>query len=112
MKDHVTVLANTCLLMGHHPTQWRRALVVVILKPRRDDYAVAKYYCPIPLLKCFSKLLEKAISKHMLYDIDAYGLIPTMQFRTHAFSCTLDAGLSLMHDIHIMHWGGGSSVAP
>ena len=37
VKDHVTVLANACLLVGHHPTQWRRALVVVIPKPGRDD---------------------------------------------------------------------------
>ena len=42
VKDHVTALANACLLVGHHPTQWRRALVVVIPKPGRDDYVVAK----------------------------------------------------------------------
>lgn len=93
-------------LMGHHPTQWRRALVVVIPKPERDDYAVAKNYCPISLLECFFKLLEKAVSKHMLFDIDAYSLIPTTQFGMRAFSCTLDAGLSLMHDVHVAHRGG------
>ena len=76
-KDHFTTLANTCIWVGHHPSSWKTALVIVIPKPGRDDYTAAKNYHPISLLECFSKLLEKAVSKHFLYDIDAHRLIPT-----------------------------------
>ena len=39
------------------------------------------------------------LSKRMLHDIDAYGLIRTTQLGTRAHSSTLDAGLSLVHDV-------------
>ena len=105
-KHHFTTLANACVWVGHHPSSWKTALVVVIPKPGRDDYTAAKNYRPISLLECFSKLLEKAVSKRFLYDIDAHRLIPTTQFGTRAFSCTLDAGLTLLHDVHVAHRSG------
>ena len=99
VKDHMTELTNACLTTGHHPIHWRKALVVVIPKPDRDDYSLAKNYRPISLLECMSKLIEKAMSKRLLYDIDHLKIIPTTQFGTRAFSCTLDAGLTLIHDV-------------
>jgi hypothetical protein len=73
--------------------------VVVIPKPRKDDYSVAKSYRPISLLECMSKLIEKAMSKRFLYDTDKFGLIPTTQYGTRAHSSTLDAGLGFTHDV-------------
>jgi hypothetical protein len=51
-------------------------------KPNRADYFAAKNFCPISLLECLSKLLEKAVSKRLLFAIDKYELIPTTQFGT------------------------------
>ena len=99
IKDHMTEIANACLTIGYHPIQWRRALVVAIPKPERDDYSLAKNYRPISLLECMSKLIEKAMSKRFLYDVDQLKIIPMTQFGTRAFSCTLDAGLTLTHDV-------------
>jgi hypothetical protein len=75
----------------------------------RDDYFAAKNYRPISLLECLSKLLEKAVSKRLLYAIDKHVLIPTTQFGTRAFSCTLDTGLTLMHDVQVA-MGRGEKV--
>ena len=99
IKDHMLVIANACLSIGHHPQFWRHALVVVIPKPDRTDYTLAKNYRPISLIERLSKLIEKGMSKRFLYDIDKYNLVPTTQFGTRAFSSTLDAGLTLTHDI-------------
>ena len=99
IADHFVTLANACISTGHHPIEWRRALVVVIPKPGKDDYSQAKSYRPISLLECLSKLLEKVMSKRFLYDIDKYSLIPTTQFGTRAFSSTMDAGITLLHDV-------------
>jgi hypothetical protein len=41
IKDHFHFLANACLTIGHHPTIWKKALIVVIPKPGRDDYAAS-----------------------------------------------------------------------
>ena len=99
IKDHMTAIANACITIGHHPQFWRHALVVVIPKPDRSDYTLAKNYRPISLIECLSKLVEKGMSKRFLYDIDKYRLVPTTQFGTRAFSSTLDAGLTITHDI-------------
>lgn len=65
IADHFVTLTNACISTGHHPIEWRRALVVVIPKPGKDDYSQAKSYRPISLLECLSKLLEKVMSKRM-----------------------------------------------
>jgi hypothetical protein len=97
--EHIQWVLNGSLSLGIHPDHWKTATVVVIPKPNRADYFAAKNYRPISLLECLSKLLEKAVSKRLLFAIDKYELIPTTQFGTRAFSSTLDAGLTLMHDV-------------
>lgn len=42
VKDHMTEIANVCLLEGYHPIHWCRALVVVIPKPRCNNYNLTK----------------------------------------------------------------------
>lgn len=58
---------------------------MVIPKPDCTNYALAKNYRPISLIKCLSKLIEKGMSKHFLYNIDKYCLVPTTQFGTRSF---------------------------
>src|SRR6266702_8490871 len=98
VSNMVTHIFNACLQLGHHPTFWRKAVVVVIPKPGKDNYLQAKSYRPISLIECLSKLLEKVVAKRLLFDADKFSLLPTTQFGTQAFSCTVDAGLSLLHD--------------
>jgi len=97
--DVITHLFDACLRLGHHPAFWRKAVVVVIPKPGKDDYLQAKAYRPISLIECLSKLLEKVVAKRLLFDADKHSLLPTTQFGIHVFSCTVDAGLTLLHDI-------------
>jgi endonuclease/exonuclease/phosphatase (EEP) superfamily protein YafD len=52
-----THIFTHALRLGKHP--WNDALVVVIPKPGKSDYTVAKAYRPISLLECCGKLLEK-----------------------------------------------------
>ena len=73
-------------------------MVVVIPKPNQVDHFAAKNYRPISLLESILKLLEKAVSKCLMYTINHHHLIPTTQFSTRAFSSTLDTGLALLHD--------------
>ena len=73
----ITHLFNSCLLLGHHPHQWREATVTVVPKPNRTDPSLPKNYRPISLLECLGKLLEKVISSRILYDINCYELVPT-----------------------------------
>ena len=80
--EHLRWILNGALKLGMHPNCWKTAKLVVIPKPNKDDYNLAKSYCPISLLECLSKLLEKAVSKQLLYAIDKHALVDTTQFGT------------------------------
>jgi hypothetical protein len=106
MSELLTNIYNACITTGHHPARWKEATVVVIPKADKPDYSAAKAYRPISLLENLSKLLEKAVAKHLQHDIVAHELIPTNQFGGRTHSSCLDAGLTLIHDVQIAHANG------
>ena len=42
ISTNLTNIYNACLRLGYHPTHWKEASVVVIPKPGKDDYSLAK----------------------------------------------------------------------
>ena len=104
--DCITELLAACLRAGHHPLQWKEAVVCVISKPNQADYTLAKNFWPISLLECLGKLLEKVVARLIYRDMDKHAFIPTMQFGGWNASSTLDVGLTLLHDIQSAHQAG------
>lgn len=104
--DRLANLLSACLRAGHHPRPWKEAIVCVIPKPNRADYTLAKNFRPISLLECLGKLLEKIVAKIIYGDMAKYALVPTTQFGGRNASSTLDAGLTLLHDIEAAHKSG------
>ena len=76
---------------------------MVIPKPDKADYSLAKVHRPISLLEAMSKLMEKAITKCMQHDIVAHELIPANQFGGRMHSSCLDAGITLIHNVQTAH---------
>ena len=105
-SDRIVNLLDACLKAGHHPRLWKEAIVSVIPKPKRADYTLAKNFRPISLLECLGKLLEKVVAKLIYRDMSKHDLIPTTQFGGRNASSTLDAGLTLLHDIQSAHQAG------
>jgi hypothetical protein len=104
--SHMMDLFTACLRAGHHPHPWKEAVVCVIPKPNRADYTLAKNFRPISLLECLSKLLEKIVAKLIYREMNKHTLVPTSQFGGWDVSSTLDAGLTLLHDIQAAHRAG------
>ena len=104
--DRIVNLLEACLKAGHHPRLWKEAVVCVIPKPKRADYTLAKNFRPISLLECLGKLLEKVVAKLIYRDMSKHALVPTTQFGGRNASSTLDAGLTLLHDIQSAHQAG------
>ena len=102
----LTSLLQACLKAGHHPHLWKEAVVCVIPKPNRADYTLAKNFRPISLLECLGKLLEKVVAKLIYRDMSNHDLVPATQFGGRNASSTLDAGLTLLHDIQAAHQAG------
>jgi hypothetical protein len=105
-SERIVGLLEACLKAGHHPRLWKEAVVCVIPKPKRSDYTLAKNFRPISLLECLGKLLEKVVAKLIYRDMSKHALIPTTQFGGRNTSSTLDAGLTLLHDIQSAHQAG------
>lgn len=99
-------LFTACLKAGHHPRQWKEAVVCVIPKPNRANYTLAKNFRPISLLECLGKLLEKIVAKLIYREMNKHALVPTTQFGGRDASSALDAGLTLLHDIQAAHAAG------
>ena len=83
--------------MGHHP--WRDAKIVPIPKPNKTDYRLGKAYCPISLLECCGKLLEKIVAKRILLEANQFHLLPSSQFGSQDFHSIVDAAMCLTHSI-------------
>jgi hypothetical protein len=105
-SDRFVNLLGACLRAGHHPRLWKEAVVSVIPKPKRADYTLAKNFRPISLLECLGKLLEKVVAKLIYRDMSKHALVPTTQFGGRNASSTLDAGLTLLHDIQSAQQAG------
>jgi hypothetical protein len=58
----LTNIYSACIRLGHHPSKWKEATVVIIPKPNKPDYSLAKAHRPISLLETLSKLMEKAVA--------------------------------------------------
>jgi hypothetical protein len=104
--DLLTNVFSACIRLGHHLNRWKEATVVVIPKPNKADYSLAKAHRPISLLETMSKLMEKAVAKCFQYDIVKEGLIHTNQFGGWTHSSCLDTGLTLLNDVQAAHAAG------
>jgi Reverse transcriptase (RNA-dependent DNA polymerase) len=104
--EHIVELFKACLVVGHHPKSWKEAVVCVVPKPNCADYTFAKNFCPISLLECLGKLLEKVVARLIYQDMDKHQIIPTTQFGGRNASSMLDASLTLLHDIQSAQQAG------
>jgi Reverse transcriptase (RNA-dependent DNA polymerase) len=99
MSEEILLLFQSCLTVGHHLLIWKDAIAVTIPKPNKSDYSAAKAYCPISLLKCFSKLLEKIVARCLTFDAGQHNLIPPTQFSRCQNTSINNAALMVVHDI-------------
>ncbi|KAM3454106.1 hypothetical protein NHJ6243_008968 [Beauveria neobassiana] len=87
----VTTLYNACLRLGHHPSVFKTAEVVMIPKLNKRNLSKVSTWRPISLLSCLSKGLERAgalpkrsavdIVVSLIYDIEkalAAGKVATL----------------------------------
>ena len=99
-------LITGCVRAGHHPLLWREAVVCAVPKPHCTDYSLAKNFRPVSLLECMGKLVEKLMARLLYSKIIRHDLLPMNQFGGRMASSTLDAGLTLTHDIQVAHAAG------
>jgi len=75
----ITKLFNAILKFGYYPSEWKKSLIIMILKPGKDP-TLASSYRPISLLPCLSKLFEKVLLAKLMPYLQANSIIPSHQF--------------------------------
>ena len=78
----MTLLAaifNSCLSLNIFPQVWKSAKVIPILKPGKDPTLLFSY-CPISLLRTFSKLFEKIIYRRLRNSVNDLQIILAERF--------------------------------
>ena len=86
---HLTHIYNAILRIEFVPEQWKRAEVIMLLKPGKPPEQASSYR-PISLLSCMSKLFEKLLLKRLKPIIEEKQLIPDHQFGFRTKHSTID----------------------
>jgi hypothetical protein len=85
---------------SHFPSTFKHSSTVITPKPNKKNYSEASAYCPIQLVECISKVLEKVMASRIQYEVAAENIVPTSQFGGRIHSSTMDAGLTFIQDVH------------
>ena len=105
-------IAAASLQLGHFPTAFKKALVVVIPKPGKtpQQLRVPGGWRPISLLSCMGKLLEAIVAKRITKAAETQGWLPDGQFGNRAGRSTETAGRFLTQVVRTAWtWKGTAS---
>ena len=79
-----TEIYSECLRKGHFPKQWKRSVILPIVKPGKDELNEVGKFRPVSLINIGGKILEKLLidrinhhlySKRLLNE-NQYGFLP------------------------------------
>ena len=99
-KSFLLKIFNKIWETGILPPSWKIAIVVPVKKPNKDPYHPASYR-PISLTSCVCKLFEKIVNTRLMWHLERYGLLSSVQFGFRKDRSTLDPLLRLSS--HIQH---------
>ncbi|QRV76906.1 Reverse transcriptase from transposon X-element protein [Ceratobasidium sp. AG-Ba] len=82
---------SASLRTGNYPAEWRHSRTVVLRKPGKPDYTVAKAYRPIALLNVVGKILSACVAKRLNTLAEMHGWLPAHHFGGRPGRTTTDA---------------------
>ncbi|KAI9034741.1 reverse transcriptase, partial [Aspergillus affinis] len=99
IKDRVLALYQGCLATGYHPQCFRHAILAIIQKPNKTDWANPRSYRPIALLSVLGKGLERLISRNMAWIAISNKVLASQQFGALPLRSAVDLTTCLLHDV-------------
>ncbi|KAJ1299394.1 hypothetical protein OPQ81_011131 [Rhizoctonia solani] len=88
---HLLPIFRASLRLGIYPTAWCKSRTVMLCKPGKPDYGLAKAYRPIALLNVISKILSSCIADHLNHLAEGHGWLPDHHFGGRPGRTTTDA---------------------
>ncbi|KAJ1299357.1 hypothetical protein OPQ81_011877 [Rhizoctonia solani] len=91
LDKHLLPVFRASLRLGIYPTEWCKSRTVVLRKPGKPDYCVAKAYRPIALLNVVSKILSSCVADRLNNLAEKHGWLPDHHFGGRPGRTTTDA---------------------
>ncbi|KAL5640019.1 hypothetical protein ACGC1H_007352 [Rhizoctonia solani] len=91
LEDHLLPVFRASLHLGIYPLEWQKSRTVVLCKPGKPNYGIAKAYHPIALLNVVSKILSTCVANRLNSLAEEHGWLPDHHFGGRPGRMTLDA---------------------
>jgi hypothetical protein len=78
LLQFITTLFNAVLDCGHIPDIWKKANIILLLKPKKENHLPSSYR-PISLLSCVGKLLERIVKQRLMLELNQRKILPIHQ---------------------------------
>jgi Endonuclease-reverse transcriptase len=99
----LTPLLHACLTailnLKYFPQRWRTWKTIVLRKPGRPDYTIAKAYRPIALYDTMGKIISGVMTDVTVYLTIRHNLLPSRHFGGLPNRTTVDSLLHLTHRV-------------
>jgi hypothetical protein len=92
---YVTAMYNGCLKRGIFPLRWKRARLIPITKPRKENSKEISKYRPISLLNIGRKVLEKGLINRIIITFFSNNLMNNNQYGFTPQRGTTDATMAV-----------------
>ena len=100
---HLGCIYHATFHLNIFPQQWKTTTTVVLQKPNKPDYMVAKAYRPITLMETFAKPLSGCVAEILSYQAEKHHLLPDTNFGGRPGRSTTDT-LHLMVKFIFDNW--------
>lgn len=88
-KNKVLEIYNQIWNDGDIPLQWKKSMIIPILKPGKDR-KMAESYRPIHLISANAKILERLVNFRLMFKIQKHKIISSNQFAHQKGKSTMD----------------------
>lgn len=99
IESFVYTLFTERLRIGHHPSSFRRAILVTLQKPNKPDLSAPRSYRPIALLSILGKCLERLVAKRIAWIAIREKVLTTQQFGALPCRSAVDLTTCLTHEV-------------
>jgi hypothetical protein len=92
---YITAMYNGCLQKGVFPQKWKRAQLIPIVKPGKEDSKEVTKFRPISLLNIEGKIMEKILITRINYWVYSTNFLNNNQYGFTPQRSTIDAAMAV-----------------
>ena len=91
----IYTIYNECLSRGKFPKTWKKAKIVPITKPGKENSMEVTKYRPISLINVAGKVLEKLLTNRIMHHVHRNDLLNSNQYGFTPQKSTIDAAITV-----------------